>query len=89
MGQTSVAERESKETCGAHRIPKERFQERFGHPYNPRGYQGHPFYGYNCRDCGVHISLVRPTRWLKAEHQWKFPGVDLPEFAGLRAGVPE
>ncbi len=65
------------------------FIGQFGHPYDNRGYHGHSFYGYNCRKCGVHISLVRPRRWLEAERNGKFPGLALPEFASLKAGMPE
>ena len=65
---------------------REEFRAKFGHGYDPAGFHGHPFFGYNCRDCGVHISLVRPERWLKAEHDGNFPGRRLPEFAGLKAG---
>ena len=60
---------------------------KFGHKHDSSGYRGHPFFGYNCRDCGVHISLVRPTRWLEAERKGTFPGLALPEFKGLKAGV--
>ncbi len=68
--------------------PGERFQERFGHPFNRQGFHGHSLYGYNCRDCGLHISLVRPRRWLEAERKGNFPGLALPEFAGFKAGTP-
>ena len=65
----------------------EDFRRRFGHPFGSVGYHGHPCFRYNCRKCGVHISLVRPRRWLKAERKGNFPGLALPEFAGLKAGT--
>ena len=67
----------------------EDFRQRFGHPFDTAGYHGHPCFGYNCRRCGIHISLVRPRRWLEAERKGNFPGVALPEFASLKAGMPE
>ncbi|MBI3895102.1 MAG: hypothetical protein HY313_04145 [Acidobacteria bacterium] len=66
---------------------REEFQKKFGHPFDPLGYHGHPFFGYNCRDCGIHISFASPKRWLAAEKHGKFPGLDLPEVADLRAGI--
>ena len=67
----------------------EDFRRRFGHPFETAGYHGHPCFGYNCRRCGIHISLVRPRRWLKAERKGEFLGLALPEFTSLKAGMPK
>ncbi len=34
------------------------FKEKFGHAYDPRGYYGHPLFGYHCYGCGIHISQI-------------------------------
>lgn len=70
-------------------IDREAFKEKFGHPYVSVSIGGHAFYSYNCKHCGLHISLARRERAWKAECMGNFPGIDLPEFAHLKRGVPE
>jgi len=86
MGRTATIE-SSPEIRAKSAHSREQFRERFGHSFDPKGYYGHPFFGFNCQKCGVHISLVRPTRWLESEHKGNFPGLALPEFSGLKSGV--
>ena len=52
---------------------RETFQAEFGHGYDPAGFRGHTFYGYNCRECGIHIGMVSNTKgW--AKHKGVWPG---------------
>ena len=88
MGTAATIEK-SHETGARFAHSREEFERRFGHKFDSSGYHGHPFFGYNCRECGIHISLVRPERWLKAEKLGNFPGLNLPEFAELKAGIPK
>ncbi len=34
------------------------FKEKFGHAYDPKGYYGHPLFGYRCYGCGIHIIRI-------------------------------
>ncbi len=34
------------------------FKRKFGHTYDPRGYHGHPLFGYTCYACGIHIIRI-------------------------------
>ena len=34
------------------------FKEKFGHAYDPRGYHGHPLFGYHCYGCGIHMGQI-------------------------------
>ncbi len=62
----------------------EDFRWRFGHLFDSAGYHGHPCFGYNCRRCGIHISLVRPRRWLEAECKGNFRDWHYRSLPGLR-----
>ena len=37
---------------------KLKFKEKFGHAYDPMANGGHPFFGYHCYGCGIHISRI-------------------------------
>jgi hypothetical protein len=81
MGKTGAIEKRPAKTTTiqARREQRDReFRDRFGHPYDLKGYRGHTFYGYNCQNCGIHISLVGTKRWLKSECKGNFPGLKLP-----------
>ncbi len=86
MGTAAAIEKSHAGRAGIDRFMED-FRRRFDHPFDSAGYHGHPFFGYNCHKCGVHISLVRPRRWLEAECKGNFPGLALPEFAGLKTGT--
>ena len=47
----------AKATISAERL-RVQFKEKFGHAYDPRGYHGHPLFGYHCYGCGIHISRI-------------------------------
>jgi hypothetical protein len=85
MGQAATIEISSRKGPNPRDL-REDFKRKWGHPFDRHGYKGHPFFDYNCRGCGVHISLVRPKRWFEAEKHGNFPGLALPAFAGLKAG---
>ena len=40
------------------------FKEKFGHAYDPRGYHGHPLFGYTCYGCGIHICQIAANKSL-------------------------
>jgi len=43
------------------------FKRKFGHGYDAQGYHGHPFYGYRCYGCGIHISQVTANKGLRGQ----------------------
>jgi hypothetical protein len=49
------------------------FRQRFGHPYRKSAYHGHLFYGWNCSECGIHISLVAPGGWPQSKKHGEYP----------------
>lgn len=58
------------------------FMVKFGHAYLKNGYHGHWCYSYNCRECGIHISLITPGGWPESEKHGKFPGRELGSRRG-------
>ena len=49
------------------RVLKAKFKEKFGHVYDTHGYHGHPFFGYHCYGCGIHISRIAANRGLREQ----------------------
>ena len=43
------------------------FKEKFGHTYDPRGFHGHPLFGYHCYGCGIHISQIIRKKGLREQ----------------------
>ncbi len=49
------------------RVLKAKFKEKFGHVYDPQGYHGHPFFGYHCYGCGIHISHIAANKGFRVQ----------------------
>ena len=52
---------------------KVQFKEKFGHAYDPRGYHGHPLFGYHCYGCGIHINKITENKGIQEQLELNVP----------------
>ena len=48
-------------------LGKAEFNRKFGHSFDRFGYHGHPFFGYHCYGCGIHITRIAANKGLREQ----------------------